>query len=344
MKRVNEPRAQDFSHFQIIIRGVEYHYVDAFSQTSKRSPNEATCEKGIVLLLHGFPDLWFGWRYQIKALVKAGYRVIAPDLVGYGGTQAPLDLKRYTFQSVGQDMIELIDRVSPRNSQPNFYIGCHDWGGMVGWRMAQYHPHRLLGLVSFCTSFQPTNAEWIPTEDLVERLPNLSYQLLFEDRETDEILDANCDDLFDIMFYNDEKLVSTERLEEANPFIAAFKAPQPLKTSVDVTFHKQQYKQKGFTGAMNWYRTRKLNHDEETLALKQGKMLKAPRCPCMLVIGLCDAFLTPKMAAKIKTFLPDCRVESIDASHWVLVENPTESSNLLVGFLDTLSRECKSKL
>ena len=217
-------------------------------------------------------------------------------------------------------------------------------GGMVGWRMAQYFPDRVAGLVSFCTSFQPTNSEWIPTEDLVARLPNLSYQLVFEDPETDEIMDVNCEDLFEFMFFHDETLVSPRRLEDANPFIAAFKAPQPLKRVVDLSYHKRQYMQKGFTGAMNWYRTRKLNHDEETLALQKGYMLQAPRCPCMLVIGLRDAFLTPKMAAKIKTFLPGCRVESIDASHWILVECPEESSSLLVDFFDALCRQGKSKL
>ena len=123
--------AEDFHHFKVLISGLEYHYVDAFdpgakSKTKVLSGAEATMGKGLVLLLHGFPDLWFGWRFQIQALVKEGYRVIAPDLVGYGETEVPLSLDRYTFQSVGRDMIELIDKVSPDSK--SFYIGCHDWG------------------------------------------------------------------------------------------------------------------------------------------------------------------------------------------------------------------------
>lgn len=217
------------SHFQII-NNLKYHYYD-----QGRGP--------FVLLLHGFPDCAFGWRFQINALTSKGFRVIAPDLVGYGSTAAPKELDRYGFKSISRDLIQLMDGLGCKT----FYIGCHDWGGMLGWRMCQYYPQAIKAIVSFCTAFQPTNSKWIPPDELYEMLPNLAYQQIFAEPETQAILDENVDDLFDEMFFS---VKDVEKEKELHPFIAAFRSER-LHRQVDVSFHKAVFKKSTFFGPLN---------------------------------------------------------------------------------------------
>jgi epoxide hydrolase 4 len=94
-------------------------------------------EKGegpLVVLLHGFPEMWWSWRYQIDALVSAGYRVVAPDQRGYGETETrgPFDL-----DTLAGDICHLIEHLGP---QRQVRIVGHDWGGAVAWHLASHRP------------------------------------------------------------------------------------------------------------------------------------------------------------------------------------------------------------
>ena len=96
-------------------------------------------EKGegpVVLFLHGFPELWYSWRHQILALGSKGYRCVAPDLRGYGDSEAPTLVSSYTcFHMVG-DLVALIDSLGV---QQVFLVG-HDWGALIGWYLCMFRP------------------------------------------------------------------------------------------------------------------------------------------------------------------------------------------------------------
>lgn len=98
-------------------------------------------EGPVLVLLHGFPETWWSWRYQIEPLVRAGYRVVAPDQRGYGESSkaGPYDL-----DTLAGDVAKLIDQVSP--GEPVTVIG-HDWGGGVAWHVASFHPSKVRRLV-----------------------------------------------------------------------------------------------------------------------------------------------------------------------------------------------------
>src|SRR5690348_18070676 len=81
-----------------------------------------------VLLLHGFPDFWYGWRQQIGPLAAAGYRVVAPDLRGYNRSDKPRAVRAYRLDALANDVLRLADAVAP--GQPVTLVG-HDWGGVV---------------------------------------------------------------------------------------------------------------------------------------------------------------------------------------------------------------------
>ena len=90
----------------------------------------------LVLLCHGFPELWYSWRNQLSALSAAGYRAVAPDMRGYGGTDAPLDAADYTILHLVGDMVELVRVLGESQA----VIVGHDWGAPVAWNCAMLRP------------------------------------------------------------------------------------------------------------------------------------------------------------------------------------------------------------
>ena len=86
----------------------------------------------VMLLLHGFPDTHTVWRKQVTALVKAGYRVVAPDLRGYGATEAPDGVSHYRLEVLRQDIVALLDAMQI----DRVYLVGHDWGAVIGWLCA----------------------------------------------------------------------------------------------------------------------------------------------------------------------------------------------------------------
>ncbi|KAE8711333.1 hypothetical protein F3Y22_tig00005406pilonHSYRG00002 [Hibiscus syriacus] len=103
-------------------------------------------ERPLIIFLHGFLDLWYSWHHQITTLVALGYRVLAPDLHGYGGTDAPVSISDYTcFQVVG-DLIALLDSVAPPEEEDKvFVVGC-DWGAIIAWYLFLSRPDRFKAL------------------------------------------------------------------------------------------------------------------------------------------------------------------------------------------------------
>jgi len=93
----------------------------------------------VVLLLHGFPDDRHLWRYQVGPLAKAGFRVVAPDLRGFGDAPRPQDPQEYGLSIVIEDLLGILDALSIRQVQ----LVAHDWGAAVGWRFAAQHPERV---------------------------------------------------------------------------------------------------------------------------------------------------------------------------------------------------------
>jgi pimeloyl-ACP methyl ester carboxylesterase len=111
----------------------------------------------VILFLHGFPESWYSWRYQILALSSLGYRSVAPDLRGYGDTDAPAEITSYTcFHLVG-DLIGLLDVVAP--NEDKVFVVAHDWGAIIACYMCLFRPDRVKALVNTSFLFIPRNPE-----------------------------------------------------------------------------------------------------------------------------------------------------------------------------------------
>jgi epoxide hydrolase 4 len=93
----------------------------------------------LVVLLHGFPEFWYGWRYQLGPLAAAGLRVVAPDLRGYNLSSKPRGLANYVLDALADDVLGLADALG----RSRFAIGGHDWGGVLAWHLAARDPARI---------------------------------------------------------------------------------------------------------------------------------------------------------------------------------------------------------
>src|ERR1700676_814565 len=90
----------------------------------------------LVLLCHGFPESWYSWRHQLSALSQAGFRAVAPDMRGYGSTDRPAEIERYTLFHLVGDMVGVLDALGEKQA----VIVGHDWGAPVAWHAAMFRP------------------------------------------------------------------------------------------------------------------------------------------------------------------------------------------------------------
>lgn len=119
-------------HRTLPVNGIELHAVLA-----------GPADGEPVLLLHGFPEFWYGWRHQLGPLAQAGYRVIAPDLRGYNLSGKPKGAHQYLPELLQSDVLGLMDQLRI----PQAHIVGHDWGGLIAWWLAEAHPGRLLRMI-----------------------------------------------------------------------------------------------------------------------------------------------------------------------------------------------------
>jgi pimeloyl-ACP methyl ester carboxylesterase len=160
-----------------------------------------------VLLLHGFPDNGSVWRLQVGALADAGYRVIVPDLRGYGRTDAPVDVSAYSIAHLRADVIALLDLLGIDKA---VLVG-HDWGAAVAWQVAIHAPERVERLVALSVGHPAAfhDAGW------PQRLRSL-YMVLFQARGVAERLLTFGDWFFMRQFTHDAVQIAGWRVDFAD--------------------------------------------------------------------------------------------------------------------------------
>src|SRR5271154_7282481 len=119
------------------VNGIRMGFYEA-GPTSDRTP---------FVLCHGWPEIAFTWRRQIRALSEAGYRAIAPDQRGFGASDCPVATEDYSIEHLTGDLVGLLDHLKIDKA---IFVG-HDWGGFVIWQMPMRHPVRVAGVVGVNT-------------------------------------------------------------------------------------------------------------------------------------------------------------------------------------------------
>ena len=144
-------------------------------------------EGPLVILCHGFPECWYSWRHQLPALAKAGFRAVAPDLRGYGQSDRPEEVEKYTiFDDIG-DIVGLVDALGAEHA----VIAGHDVGATIAWQAALLRPDRFRAVIALGPPFRPRafGGGSAPPTTLMPRNENaVFYQLYFQTPEAEAAL------------------------------------------------------------------------------------------------------------------------------------------------------------
>ncbi|KAF5388406.1 hypothetical protein D9615_000650 [Tricholomella constricta] len=314
--------------------GRTYHFVDQLPDNydHKRSPT--------LLCVHGFPDFWYGWRYQIGPWVRKGYRVVVPDMLGYGGTDKPEDPSEYSTKKLCADLTALLDLLGVRRA---VLIG-HDWGAFTVGRFALWHPDRILALVMMSVPYTPPSRQYIPVEEVARLAPNLGYQADFANPTTTSELDTHLERFLSITFRTptaNENYTSRGSLFKLLQVSEVPRGPSVLNDS-EFNQYVDEMRRGGMNGPLNYYRTAKHRYEEEAHA---GLPADLPEnLPVLFMWGTKDLTATPFVIGKARKFIRKLQDIAFEGrGHWVLVEAKDEITDRVGSWLQGLTSRPNSK-
>ncbi|EDR12290.1 epoxide hydrolase [Laccaria bicolor S238N-H82] len=294
-----------------------YHFID--QQPEGYDPRR----HATLLCVHGFPDFWYGWRYQIGPWVRRGYRVVVPDMLGYGGSDKPENPSEYSAKKLCADLAALLDILDVSQA---VLIG-HDWGSHIVGRFALWHPERLLALVMMSVPYTPPSRVYLPVEEVAQRAPNLGYQVYFANPKSSSEIDANLKQFIRVLFRPPESSLNFTGLGLLEKYVQELENHEERAYYVDVLG-------KGMNGPLNYYRTAKFRHDEE-LGLQPN--LRAD-LPFLFMWGTMDPTAVPSVMTKSKKFISRYQDVALEGrGHWIMVEAKAEVTEKIAEWLEKLT-------
>jgi pimeloyl-ACP methyl ester carboxylesterase len=287
-----------------------------------------------VIFCHGFPELAYSWRYQLPAVAAAGFRAIAPDQRGYGGSSAPANVTDYGITELSADLVALLDALKIDRA---IFAG-HDWGGFVAWAMPVLYPERTAGVIGVCTPYIAF-PKLETMRALVKGNDDRFYILWFQEPgKAETAMDPKARTIFDkLMRAPTNPMEAARRMMsggefDMNPFrrIDELEANTPLiVTSEELDTYVKTYEKTGFRGGINWYRNIERNAREHPeIGAKKLSL------PCLMITAAWDVALRPEMAAAMPALCSDLEMHNIEkAGHWVQQEFPDQVNETIVEWL-----------
>ena len=257
-------------------------------------------EGPLIVLLHGFPEFWYGWRLQIEPLAAAGFRVVAPDLRGYNLSSKPDGVAAYDGGPLAADIRDLIQE---RGAESALLVG-HDWGGTVAWTTAMNHP------------------------EVVDRMAILNAahprRLLQGLHHPGQLRKSWYFFFFDLPGVP-ESVVRADRWHFFRHFLHD---ARPAYTPEEIDRYIEAWSQPGAaTGMINYYRASVRQKHAEA-------QLRPISAPTLVIWGQRDRYLGEELAEPSHDDVPNLdRVERLpDASHWVHHDEAERVTQLLIDF------------
>ncbi|KAG9451906.1 hypothetical protein H6P81_004810 [Aristolochia fimbriata] len=324
-----------------------------------------------VLLIHGFPEVWFSWRNQITQLAKHGYHVVAPDMRGNGDTDSPASPELYTLLHLVGDVIGLLDALG----QEKVFVVGHDTGAEVAWHLCLFRPERIKALVNLSVPFRPRFPAAKPVEMLTRMLGEGLYISQFQVNidfffsssflQADYPAPISC--INDYGRYHNHNLQELGRAEKSfarygdytvikkflltqKPDLVAPPGEEIIDSlenqlslpswisEVELQYIASKFQKSGFTGALNFYRA--MDRNWELLAPWQGARITVPT---KFIVGDKDlglrSFGTEEYitGGDFKSFVPYLEVIIIDGHHFIQQEKARAVSEEILSFLDKFS-------
>ncbi|CAE6510651.1 unnamed protein product [Rhizoctonia solani] len=325
---------KDFNHrYEKLSTGHNYHFIDQYPQ-GDHNLNAPT-----LLLVHGFPDCWYGWRHQIKAWAMQGWRVVVPDKLGYGGTDQPKDIRGYTTKSLCADLVALLDLIGVDKI---IFIG-HDWGAFCLWRFCLWYPSRVRAVIALSVPFYPPAPEYVPMDEMIRQVPAFGYQKYLADPKSAAEIDQNIPVFIDVIYRSprtgrDVPFVREGQLE------ALIKGQTPAPTKTDILSDEERavyidtFQKCGMYGPTMYYKTAKLRVEEE----KEGKLPSSlpPTLPALFFWPRADPTCQPLHVKRMRKFVPSIEVvELAGKGHWLMVEAREQVTSKVIEWVETLVRQ-----
>ena len=290
----------------------------------------------LVLLVHGWPESWYSWRHQLGALADAGYRAIAPDVRGYGGSDKPHPVEAYSMKEITADLIGLLDDAGERTA----VIVGHDWGSAIAWNSALLYPDRYRAVVGMSVPFLPRSP--LPPTQLLKAAfgENWFYILYFQDEGKAEAeFEADVHRTMRTLLaaqpgVDGESFTPTTKPKSAKFFDNVPPPPERLPdwlSEDDLAYFVNEFKQSGFRGGLNRYR----NMDRDWQELPQLADAKITQ-PAMFLTGDRDPVRTFAPAEAMKASVPNLKEVLVPGGHWIQQERAKEVNAALISFLKGL--------
>ena len=289
----------------------------------------------LVLLCHGWPETAYSWRHQIPALAAAGYRVVAPDMRGFGRTTAPEAVAAYTIFHLVGDMVALVAALGETRAA----IVGHDWGAHVAWSAALFRPDLFPAVAAL--SVPPTRrARSAPLDLLRQGGVDWFYWHYFQEpgvaeAEFERDVDAT---LRAILLGRGMKFV----MARGDGFLDGIRMPATPPawiSEAELAEFVASYRRTGFRGGLNWYRNIDRNW-ELTAPWQDARILP----PALFAAGSHDGTISgpvgEKHLAGMDAIVPNLRSKLIldGAGHWLQQEKPAEINAALIAFLAEAAR------
>ena len=261
-----------------------------------------------VLFIHGFPELAYSWRYQIPALAEAGFRAIAYDQRGYGGSSKPEDVAEYGLMSLVADAISLLDTLDIERAT---LVG-HDWGSIVVWTAALSYPDRVDRVISLNVPYRGWCAGF-PTIDFIrEHLADrFGYVLSFQEDGVAEAAFASDPDAW------------------LRTIFTGIAADKDFMTEDEFAVYRDAFVEGGIFGPLGPYR----NIDANAAATEH--LANAPITqPTLMITADRDPIIPPSMAEGMDRWVADLSVVGVGHSgHWTQQEQPDHVNAILIDYL-----------
>ena len=290
-----------------------------------------------VILLHGFPECGYSWRYQMPFLAAKGFHVLAPDLRGYGFSDAPKAVDAYRQDKLVADVMGILDAFGAERA---VVIG-HDWGCALAWQVARRHPERVAAVVGLSVPYGGPSPK-PPTQAMRDLFRDHFFYMLYFQRPQapEQELEADVEDSLRRMFHS----LSADGIEDfsvAPDSTGVLQAMQPPPSpprwmrDEDLAYYVARFEKTGFTGALNWYRAMDASWEES-----RDDDNWTITAPVLFLGGMQDPVLLfgQKALTRMPDYVPDLRTVVLDqCGHWIQMEQASEVNREILGFLEEIS-------
>lgn len=258
----------------------------------------------VVILLHGFPEFWYGWHKQIEPLAAAGFRVIVPDQRGYNLSSKPRGVSSYALTELVSDVIAMADQLG----QQKVFLAGHDWGAAIAWSAALLRPERIAKLAILNVPHPSVMRRY-----MYYRFPQTlrSWYIFF----------------FQIPWLP-EGLLSAFNFRAAARALQRSSRPGTVSAE-DVAQYRAAWSQPGaLTAMVNWYRA--------AVRYRMPFPNRTVRVPTRILWGERDKFLMTEMAHESLRYCASGELFTFaDASHWLQHEEAEKISEHLISFFQS---------